>query len=83
MCDLILRSIPKIGLLAPTPGRSIAEIFEEKIPNNGENDWEERYLVRPELITYLQWLICSAPYKSQDQGERGDEHEKYYDTWAV
>ena len=77
MYDLILCSIPKLGLLTSTPGRSIAEIFEEEIPNFGENDWEERYLVSPELIAYLQWLIYSAQYKSQDQGAREDEHKKY------
>ena len=81
--DVILCSIPKLGLLTSTPGRSIAEIFEEEIPNFGENDWEERYLVSPELIAYLQWLIYSAQYKSQDHGARGDEHKKYFDTWIV
>ena len=29
-------------------------------------------------------LKCSIQdFKSQDQGERGDEHKKYYNTWAV
>ena len=68
MCDLILCSISKRAPLTPTPGRSIAEFFEEKIPNIGENDTEESYLVSPELIAYL--------HKSQDQGARRDEHKK-------
>ena len=41
MYDLILCSFPKMGLSFPTPGCSIAEIFEEKIPNIGKNDCEE------------------------------------------
>ena len=65
------------------PGRTIAEIFEEKIPNIGENDEGGRYLVSPELIAYLQWLIYSAQYKAQDQGARGEEHKKYYNIWLV
>ena len=28
-------------------------------------------------------MIYSAPFKSPDQGARGDEHKKYYDTWVV
>ena len=53
------------------------------VPNYGKNAGEERRLVGPELIAYLQWLIYSAPFKSQDQGARRDEHMKYYYTWVV
>ena len=81
--DLILCRIPKMGLLSPGSGRSIANIFDEKIPNYGENDGDERYLVGPELIAYLQWLIYTSPFKSPDQGQRAGEHKKYYDTWVV
>ena len=86
MYDLILCSIPKMGLIAPNPGRSIVEVFDETIPHYGDSAGtagEERHLVGPELIVYLQWLIYSAPFKSQDQGARGDEHKKYYNTWVV
>ena len=41
-----------MGLITPTLGRSITEM--EKIPNIGENDGEEGYLVSPELIACLQ-----------------------------
>ena len=83
MYDLILCSIPKMGLIAPNHGRSIVDVFDETIPNYGDSAGEERHLVGPELIVYLQWLIYSAPFKSQDQGARGDEHKKYYNTWVV
>ena len=33
MYDLILCRIPKMGLIAPNPGRSIADVFEMTIPN--------------------------------------------------
>ena len=42
--DLILCSIP-MSLIAPCPGCSITYIFEEWIPNYGENGWEERQLL--------------------------------------
>ena len=80
--DLILCRIPKMGILAPDSGRSITDIFEEKMPDY-ENIGNERYLVSPELIAYLQWLIYSAPFKSPDQGPRAEEHKRYYDTWAA
>jgi hypothetical protein len=80
--DLILCRIPKMGILAPGSGRSIADVFEEKIPDY-ESIEGERYLVSPELIAYLQWLIYSAPFKSPDHGPRSEEHKKYYDTWAA
>ena len=53
-----------------------------KIPNLGDSRGEERYLVGPELIAYLQWLIYTAPFKALDQGKPGDEHKKYFDTWV-
>ena len=68
MYDLILCRIPKMGLIAPNPGRSIADIFEEKIPNYSDIAWEERHLVGPELTAYLQWLIYSAPFQVTGPG---------------
>ena len=82
MYDLVLCRIPKMGLIAPNPGCSIANVFEEKIPNYGDSAGEERQLVGPGLIAYLQWLLYRAPFKSQDQGARGDE-QKYYVTSGV
>ena len=72
-----------MGLVAPNPGRSIADVFEETIPNYGDSAGKERHVVGPELIVYLQWLIRCAPFKSPDQGARRDEHKKYYDAWVV
>ena len=83
MYDLVLCRIPKMGLIAPNPGCSIANVFEEKIPNYGDSAGEERQLVGPGLIAYLQWLLYRAPFKSQDQGARGDEHKKSHNTWVV
>ena len=45
-----------MGLIAPNPGCSIAYVFEEKIPSYGNSAGEERHMVGPELIQYLQWL---------------------------
>ena len=72
--DLILCCIPKMNLLAPGPGRSIADVFDEKIPNFCYSRLEVRYLVGPgpELIAYLQWLMDTAPSKAPDQGKQGD-----------
>ena len=72
-----------MGLIAPNPGRSIADVFEDTILNYGDSAGEERHVVGPELIEYLQWLIYSAQFKSPDQGACGDEHKKYYNTWVV
>ena len=54
-----------------------------RFPTKGDSAGEERHLLGPEFIAYLQWSIYSAPFKSPDQGSRGDEHKKYYDTWVV
>ena len=80
MYNLVLCRISKMDLIAPS---SIAEIFEEKNPNYGGNDGEERHLVGPELIADLQWLIYNALLQSSDQGARGEEHKKYYDTYVT
>ena len=65
-----------MSLISPSHGNPIAKKIEEKIPNYGDDDGEDSHLVGPELIAYLQWLIYSAQYKSQDHGARGDEHKK-------
>ena len=54
MYDLILCRIPKMGLIAPNPGCSIADVFEDTIPNYGVSAGEDKHLVGPELIAYLQ-----------------------------
>ena len=54
MYDLLLCRIPKMGLVAPNARPSIADVFEETIPYYGDSAGEERHLVSPELIAYLQ-----------------------------
>lgn len=60
-----------MGLLVPSPGCSIAEIFEEMIPKNpnyGANDKEERNHVGFELLAYLQTPVVDLQSSVQVTG---------------
>lgn len=82
--DLILCRITKMSSLAPSPGRDIDAIFQEKIPKiNPEDETErERFLISPELIAYLKWLIYTAAFKEPTAGERGAIHNQFYLDWV-
>lgn len=68
--DVIFGKLTKMGRLIPVPGRTLLDIFKEKI--HGTN----KYLVSAELIGFLMWLIYVAPFK-----DRGNvEHEVFYNT---
>jgi len=57
-----------MGRLTPGPGRTITDVFAEKI--NGT----DKFLVSAETIAYLKWLIYVAAFK-----ERGNvAHEVFY-----
>jgi hypothetical protein len=80
--DLIFSGVTKVGLLVPGPGRTIQDIFAEKI-TTGDDGNKKKWLVSAELIAYLQWLIYTAPFKSPEQGARGVVHAKYYIDWVA
>ena len=48
--------------------------------NYGENEGEERHLVAPEILAYIQRLLRSSHQSRPDQGARGDKHKKFYTT---
>ena len=81
MYDLILCRIPKMGLLVPGQGRTVADVLEERIPKYDTNDdddevdadSEPEYVVGPKL----QWLIYSAPFKAPDHGKRAGVHSEH------
>ena len=82
--DLIICRITKMSSLAPGPGRTLQTIFQEKIPKIQPADPRERekFVVGPELIAYLKWLIYSAAFKDPYSGERGAVHAQYYANWV-
>jgi hypothetical protein len=85
--DLILCSMTKMSNFAPTGGRSLHDIFDQKIPavEGAEEDdvnIKEKNLVSPELIAYLKWLIYTAPFKDPFAEPRGSLHIQFYVNWV-
>lgn len=82
--DLILCRITKMSSLAPSPGRTPEAIFQEKIPKINPADETERarFLIGPELIAYLKWLIYTAAFKDPNAGDRGAIHSRFYVDWV-
>ena len=78
--DLILCRITKMNFLAPAPGRTLQEIFQAKIPKIDPQDATERekFIIGPELIAYLKWLIYTAAFKEPMAGERGVLNIKFF-----
>ena len=82
--DLILCRITKMSSLAPSPGRTLDAIFDEKIPkiNPADEKEREKFVVSPELIAYLKWLIYTAAFKDPNAGDRGAIHARFYVDWV-
>ena len=82
--DLILCRITKMSSLAPSPGRTLEAIFQEKIPKINPADETERakFVISPELIAYLKWLIYTAAFKDPNSGDRAGIHAKFYVDWV-
>jgi hypothetical protein len=83
--DLILCRMTKMNFLAPaTPGRTLQEIFQAKIPKIDPQDATERekFIIGPELIAYLKWLIYTAAFKDPSAGERGVPNIKFFTDWV-
>jgi len=85
--DLILCRITKMSYLAPSAGRGIKDIFDEKIPAISGVDADdanatEKHLVSPELMAYLKWLIYTAPFKDPFAQPRGAHHTEFYLDWV-
>ena len=68
--DVIFSKLTKMGRLIPGAGRTLKDIFKEKIPGT------ERHLISEELIAYLSWLIYVAAFKNKT----GLQHEVFYNT---
>jgi hypothetical protein len=43
----------------------------------------EKWLVRAELMSYLEWLIYPVPFKAQYDGLLDVVQAKYYANWAA
>jgi hypothetical protein len=54
-----------VSRLAPAPGSTLQDIFHAKIPkiNPQEATEREEFVIGPELIAYLKWLIYTAAFK--------------------
>jgi hypothetical protein len=86
--DLILCRITKMSYLAPSQGRSLKDIFDDKIPAISGVDADdanatEKHLVSPELMAYLKWLIYTAPFKDPFAQPRGNQHTQFYFDWVA
>ena len=57
--DIFFSKLVNLGRLIPTTGRSLRDIFKEKIPGTDK----QQHLVSAELIAYLKWLIYVAAFK--------------------
>ena len=70
--------------LAPGPGRTLDSIFGQKIPKiNPEDALErEKFVISPELIAYLKWLIYTAAFKDPSDGERAQSHADFFTQWV-
>jgi len=69
--DVIFSKLTKMGRLIPSPGRSLKDIFKEKVAGT-----PERHLISEELIAYLHWIIYVAAFKNR----AGLFHEVFYNT---
>ena len=68
--DAFFSKLTKMAQLTPSPGRTITDVFLEKIHGS------DKYLVSAEIVAYLKWLIYIAAFK-----ERGNvAHEVFYNT---
>jgi hypothetical protein len=82
--DLILCRVTKMSGLAPAHGRTLQDIFQAKIPKIDPQDAteRERFIIGPELIAYLKWLIYVAAFKDASEGERGLINIKFFTDWV-
>jgi len=71
--DLIFSKLTNMGRPIPSAGRTLKEIFKEKIYGT------DKFLVSAELIGYLKWLIYVAAFK--DRG--GVPHEAFYTRYVA
>ena len=71
--DVFFSKLTNMGRLIPGPGRTIKDIFKEKIYGT------DNFLVSAELIAYLKWLIYVAAFKDSSTLQ----HELYYQKQVV
>ncbi len=68
--DVIFTKLTKMGRLIPGPGRTLKEIFKEKIYGT------DKHVISEELVAYLMWLIYIAAFKDRSNVP----HEVFYNT---
>ena len=66
--DIFFSKLTNMGRLIPSPGRTIRDIFMEKVHGT------DKFLVSAELIAYLKWLIYVAAFKDRSSVQ----HDLYY-----
>ena len=66
--DIFFSNLINLGRLIPSTGRSLKDIFKEKVPGT------DKFLVSAELIAYLKWLIYVAAFKDRSNLP----HEVFY-----
>ena len=66
--DIFFSKLINLGKLIPSTGRSLMDIFTEKVPGT------DTFLVSAELIAFLKWLIFVAAFKDRSNLP----HEAFY-----
>jgi hypothetical protein len=66
--DIFFTKLTNLGRLIPSSGRTLKDIFTEKIHGT------DKYLVSEHLIAYLKWLIYVAAFKDRSTLP----HEDFY-----
>ena len=66
--DIFFTKLTNLGRLIPSSGRTLKDIFTEKIHGT------DKYLVSEHLIAYLKWLIYVAAFKDRSSLP----HEVFY-----
>ena len=66
--DIFFSKLTNMGRLIPSPGRTIRDIFMEKVHGT------DKFLVSAELIAYLKWLIYVAAFKDRSTVQ----HDLFY-----
>ena len=77
--DLVLGRGTSMSIITPTAGRSLDDIWSLKVPqakNVPEKD--AKWLVGPEIMAYLKYLVVAAPYKDPTAQPHGAELNLFY-----
>jgi hypothetical protein len=80
--DLIIGRMTQMGLLIPNAGEgsTLRQIFQHQLPKIKEGE-KDKYLIGAEIITFVKWLIYTAPFKDANLEPRGTAHAKFVSDW--